>query len=52
MVVVPAWEPAIREALARTPRGDEFVVLATYTATLALRAALARLGYARPFWED
>ena len=52
MRVVDGWEPAIRAALERGNPGDDIVVLATYTATLALRHALASLGYVREFWED
>ena len=50
--VVEGWIPAIRAAIAATPAGDELVVLATYTAMLALRGALSRLGYVAQFWED
>jgi len=35
----------------RLERG-ELVVIATYTAMLALRDALSRLGYVGQFWED
>ena len=50
--VVDGWVPAIRTAIDSTPVGDELVVIATYTAMLALRDALARLGYVGQFWED
>ncbi len=43
---------AIDRAIGATPRDGELIVLATYTAMLALRAELARRGYAAPFWED
>jgi lipid II isoglutaminyl synthase (glutamine-hydrolysing) len=43
---------AIDRALALAPEGSEVVVLATYTAMLALRDALARSGAVVPFWED
>lgn len=50
--VVEGWGPAIERALALAPRGEEVVVLSTYTAMLALREALAKLGHVRQFWED
>ncbi|MGH2498874.1 MAG: DUF1727 domain-containing protein, partial [Candidatus Limnocylindria bacterium] len=50
--VVDDWARAIQRALDLAPRGGEVVVIATYTATLALRAALARLGHVKQFWED
>ncbi len=52
ITVVDGWAAAIRAALEGAPVGDEVVVLATYTAMLELRAALARLGHVGPFWED
>ena len=33
-------------------REDELVVIATYTAMLSLRSALAGLGFVGQFWED
>lgn len=50
--VVDGWAASIDRAVGGTPRGEELVVLATYTAMLALRAELARRGHAQPFWED
>jgi UDP-N-acetylmuramyl tripeptide synthase len=50
--VVDGWIPAMRAAIDATPAGDELVVIATYTAMLSLRDALARLGYVGQFWED
>lgn len=50
--VVEGWQPAIRAALERARPGEEVVILATYTATLALRHALSEMGYAKEFWED
>jgi len=50
--VVDAWGSAIDRAVGATPQGDELVVLATYTAMLALRGELARRGHVAPFWED
>jgi len=50
--VVEGWDAALGTAIAGTPPGGELVVIATYTAMLALRATLARKGYVRPFWED
>ena len=50
--VVEGWVPAIRAAIEGTPVGEELVVIATYTAMLSLRDALARLGYVGQFWED
>ena len=52
VAVVDGWVPAIRAAIDGTPVGEELVVLATYTAMLSLRDALARLGYVGQFWED
>jgi len=50
--VVDAWASAIDRAVGATPHAGELVVLATYTAMLALRGELARRGHAPPFWED
>ena len=50
--VVEGWEAAIRETLRRSRPGEEITLLATYTATLALRHALSKMGYAKEFWED
>ena len=52
VTVVDGWVPAIRAAIEGTPAGEELVVIATYTAMLSLRDALARLGYVGQFWED
>ena len=52
IVVVDGWAAAIRRSLAEAPIGEEIVVLTTYTALLAIRDALARLGYVKQFWED
>ncbi len=52
VAVVEGWVPAIRAAIDGTPTGAELVVIATYTAMLALRGALAKLGYVGQFWED
>ena len=52
VLVVDGWAAAIRAALADAPIGEEVVVVATYTAMLALRAALADLGHVGRFWED
>ena len=50
--VVDGRAGAIDRAVGATPQGDELVVLATYTAMLALRGELARRGHVAPFWED
>jgi len=50
--VEAGWAAAIRRAIAAAPVGDEIIVLTTYTAMLAIRDALARLGYVKQFWED
>ena len=50
--VVDEWAAAIDRAIGATPSGEELVVLATYTAMLALRGELARRGHVPPFWED
>lgn len=52
MEVVDGWGAAIDRAVGSVSMGDELVVLATYTAMLALRAELARRGHVAPFWED
>ncbi len=52
VAVVAGWIPAIRAAIDATPVGDELVVIATYTAMLSIRDALAKLGYVGQFWED
>ena len=52
VAVVEGWVPAIRAAIGATPAGEELVVIATYTAMLALREALGQLGYVGRFWED
>jgi hypothetical protein len=43
---------AIERAVSLAPEGAEIIVLATYTAMLALREALAKSGAVVPFWED
>ena len=50
--VAEGWGDAIRRAIEGTPIGGEAVVLTTYTALLALRQELFRLGHVRQFWED
>lgn len=50
--VISGWKPALEGVIARTPVGDEVVIVATYTAMLALREALADLGHVGRFWED
>ena len=50
--VVDGWDGAIRRAIDLAPAGAEVVVFTTYTAMLALRDALARMGYVRQFWQD
>ncbi|MEA2661493.1 MAG: hypothetical protein QOH08_1065 [Chloroflexota bacterium] len=52
VAVVDGSVPAIRAAIDGTPVGEELVVIATYTAMLSLRDALARLGFVGQFWED
>ncbi|MBU6423027.1 MAG: DUF1727 domain-containing protein [Chloroflexi bacterium] len=52
MEVVDGWRAALRHAIDTTPADGETVVLATYTAMLALRGALAEMGYVGRFWED
>ena len=52
LAVVDDPAAAIEKALGLAPAGSEVVVLATYTAMLALREALARIGAVAPFWED
>ena len=50
--VVDGWKDALLHAIGGTAPGDEVVVVATYTAMLALRGALADLGHVGRFWED
>ncbi len=50
--VVDDTAAALRRALEAGARGDEIVILATYTAMLALRGALADRGFVGRFWED
>jgi UDP-N-acetylmuramyl tripeptide synthase len=50
--VVDEWGSAIDRAIGAAPPGGEVVVLATYTAMLALRGELARRGHVQQFWED
>ena len=50
--VVDGSGPAIDRAIGATPQGDELVVVATYTAMLALRGELARRGHVAQFWEN
>ncbi len=50
--VVDEWGSAIDRAVGSVARDGELVVLATYTAMLALRGELARRGHVPPFWED
>ncbi|HEX9436829.1 MAG TPA: MurT ligase domain-containing protein [Candidatus Limnocylindria bacterium] len=52
MEVADGWAHAVRRAIELTPIGAEVVVVTTYTAMLALRDALARMGFVRQFWED
>jgi lipid II isoglutaminyl synthase (glutamine-hydrolysing) len=52
VTVVEGWLPALRWAIDATPAGEELVVIATYTAMLSLRDALAGLGFVGEFWED
>jgi UDP-N-acetylmuramyl tripeptide synthase len=50
--VVDDWGGAIDRAVGGVPQGGELVVIATYTAMIALRGELARRGHVAPFWED
>ena len=50
--VVDGWGGAIDRAVGGVAPGGELVVIATYTAMLALRGELARRGHVAPFWED
>lgn len=52
MQVVEGWGAAIGRAIELAPPGGEVAVVTTYTAMLALRDTLARLGHVRQFWED
>ncbi|MGH2454058.1 MAG: MurT ligase domain-containing protein [bacterium] len=48
----PDPERAVRLGLSHLAAGETLYVMPTYTAMLALRAALARRGYVRASWED
>jgi UDP-N-acetylmuramyl tripeptide synthase len=50
--VEPDPERALRLGLAHLAGGETLYVMPTYTAMLALRAALTRRGYVRAYWED
>ncbi|MDQ3401569.1 MAG: DUF1727 domain-containing protein, partial [Chloroflexota bacterium] len=50
--VVDGWKDALLRAIGAAAQGEEVVVVATYTAMLALRGALADMGYVGRFWED
>ena len=50
--VVDGGQDALRRAIGAADQGEEVVVVATYTAMLALRGALADMGYVGRFWED
>ena len=50
--VISGWKHALERVITLTPPGDEVVVIATYTAMLALRESLADLGHVGRFWED
>ncbi len=50
--VVGGWKPALERVVELAAPGDEVVVVATYTAMLAIREALADLGHVGRFWED
>lgn len=52
MEVVDGWSAAIERAIGTAPAGSEVVVLTTYTALLAIRGELARMGHVGQFWED
>jgi UDP-N-acetylmuramyl tripeptide synthase len=42
---------AVQRAVDRTPMGGSLSIVATYTAMLAARAALARAGHVRQYWR-
>lgn len=50
--VFEGWAAALRRAIGGASPAEEIVVIATYTAMLSLRAALADLGHVGRFWED
>lgn len=49
--IVPNLVDALDRGLELTPRGDELIVLPTYTAMLALRKTVSQRGHARQYWE-
>jgi UDP-N-acetylmuramyl tripeptide synthase len=54
----PRWEvefdtqAALRRSLDWTPAGGRLFIIPTYTAMLAVRDVLARLGHVKQYWED
>jgi UDP-N-acetylmuramyl tripeptide synthase len=49
--IVPSLDEALDRGLELTPAGEELVALPTYTAMLALRDLVSRLGFVKPYWE-
>jgi UDP-N-acetylmuramyl tripeptide synthase len=52
ITVLEDQREALHRAITETPAGETLYVLPTYTAMLALRALMHRLGYVGRFWED
>jgi len=52
VAVEPDLERAVRLGLSHLDGGETLYVMPTYTAMLALRAALTRRGFVRSSWED
>jgi hypothetical protein len=50
--VEPSLDLALQRALRTAEAGQRVVILPTYTAMLAMRRELQRLGYVAPFWEN
>jgi UDP-N-acetylmuramyl tripeptide synthase len=50
--VVPDLGGALARGCALAEPGEEFVLLPTYTAMLALRKLIGDLGHVRPYWEQ
>ena len=50
--VVPSLEAALDRGLELTPAGGELMLLATYTAMLALRQVVAGRGHVQNYWES
>ncbi len=51
LATIPSLEDAVAEGIRRTPPGEEFTIIATYTAMWALREMFVQRGQLKPFWQ-